>query len=77
MNKFEIYLRSNVECKARVGAEVGGPQVYGPPFGCAVNLEPHPYADNHQPSPFHPPMGCSYPAFNSHATNLNLVWSVL
>jgi hypothetical protein len=77
MNEFEIYLKKIVEHTARVGAETGGSQVCGSPFSPAVNLEPQSYADNHQPSLSHPPMRCGHPAFHSHATNLNLVWSKL
>jgi hypothetical protein len=46
-------------------------------FHTAVNLEPHPVANRHQPSRFHSLMECRHPAFNSQEPNLKLVWRML
>jgi hypothetical protein len=74
MKGFEIDLNKTA---GRVGDGMADQQVFCSPFNAVGNLEPHPYADCHQPSRFHSPMECSHPAFNPHATNLKLVWRTL
>jgi hypothetical protein len=77
MNGFEIDLNSLDGRDECVSGEMADHQVFYSPFNAAGNLEPHPYADCHQPSRFHSPMECSHPAFNPHATHFNLVWRTL
>jgi len=77
MNGFEIYLDMIDERDQIIGGELSAEQRFCSSFYAAVNLEPHPNADRHQPSRFHSLMECSHPAFNSQETNLKLVWRML
>jgi hypothetical protein len=77
MNRIKMDLHMMAGRDRDIVGELSDERIFCSPSYMAINLEPHPVANPHQPSRFHSRMECSHPAFNPQETNLKLVWRTL